>query len=72
MSNVRQFQVVQKSKSKLLIRIVPINKENTIAVEHLKQEITEWIGLPLEIEVEYMENINPTKTGKLRFTISNV
>lgn len=70
--NVRQFQVVQKSKSHLLIRIVTIDQKSTIPENKLTQDILEWVGVQLEVDFEYLERIESTETGKLRFTISEV
>jgi phenylacetate-CoA ligase len=71
-AGVKQFQIVQKSLSKLLIRIVPISTPENIALEEVAGEIQKWIGLPIEIDVEFLDTIEPSPTGKHRFTISEV
>lgn len=71
-AGVKQFQIVQKSLSKLLVRVVPMSTPENIVLEGIEREIQEWIGLPVEIDIEFLDKIEPSPTGKHRFTISEI
>lgn len=70
--NVKQFQVIQKSYSQIIIRIVTLDGTNKIPLKRIISDIQSWVGLPIEVEFEFLERIEPTSTGKLRFTVSEV
>ena len=70
--SVKQFQVIQESKSCIEILIVPSKTLADVPTERIRNEIISWIGKNIEVNFTSTNIIEPTKTGKLRFTISRV
>jgi phenylacetate-CoA ligase len=70
--SVRQFQVVQKSYSKIVIRIVPSNSQDDVPVGPITEAIRQSVGLPIDVDFEFTDRIKSSPTGKHRFTISEV
>jgi phenylacetate-CoA ligase len=70
--SVKQFQVIQESVSYIEIFIVPTNTLKDVPIDRIRNEIFNWIGQSIEIRFISKDVIEPTKTGKHRFTISKV
>ena len=74
---IKKFQVVQESFDLVRVLIVPI-KELDSTVLHQKEiaEIADKIrfvmGVDCKVEFEFLEIINPSVSGKYRYTISKV
>lgn len=71
---VKQFQLIQETLQLCLLRIVE-NKTQDHSRAYLKNifaKTKEMLGDSVEIEVDFVDEIKPTKTGKLLFTISKV
>jgi phenylacetate-CoA ligase len=71
-NGVREFQVDQVSRNKLVIRIVKGSGFNDALYRHIEEEIHQFIDPALEIEFVGVDQIPLTRTGKHRFTISRV
>ena len=73
---VAQFQVVQDTYEKVAIRIVLGGKYPQERVDRLVNEIIlryrAVLGQGMEIEVELVDQVVPTQSGKRRIVISNV
>jgi len=69
---IKEFQIVQKTKDKIIVFIVKNEKENTEDINRFISLIKKNVGEKVEIEVEYVSLIKRTPTGKLRHVISNV
>ena len=73
---VAQFQVVQDTYEKVAVRIVVDNKYPQDNVDGLVSEIVlrykAVLGQDMDIEVELVDQIAPTQSGKRRIVISNV
>ncbi len=65
---VRQFQVVQESDKKLVVKIVAEDKN--MDTSEIEQKIREKIGGDAFLEMEFVDNIPPLKSGKYRFTVN--
>ena len=70
--NIKQFQVIQRTVDKLLIKIVAKNELTKSEEETILQKIRGVVGRNMEIEVVQVDSIPPTRSGKRRFVISNV
>ncbi len=68
---VKQFQVVQETKNKLLINIVLESEPTVDEVDHLKELIRAYVG-DMEIVPKFVELIPSTPSGKRRFVISKI
>ena len=73
---VAQFQVVQDTYEKVAVRIVLDSEYPQDRVDRLVSEIVRryraTLGPGMEIEVELVDQIVPTQSGKRRIVISNV
>jgi phenylacetate-CoA ligase len=72
LDGVDQFQVIQKKIDKLVVKIVKNDKFSKKDSEHIKNEIKKKMGDSVEIEIEIVDNIPLSKSGKRRFVISNI
>jgi phenylacetate-CoA ligase len=66
--DVRQFQVIQESGTLLVIKIVAPNKD--INLKPILDRIQAQVGPEVKIEVTFVDNIPPLKSGKYRYTIN--
>lgn len=67
---IKEYQIIQKKKNLLLIYLV---KDSNFKDEKLKimiNVIKQYTGEEMEIIIEFVESIEPSKSGKRRFTIS--
>jgi len=70
--NINQYQVIQRAKDKLLIKVVKGYDYTEDDTEHFLRILRGHIGNDVTIEVEFVEEIANTKSGKWRFIISEV
>lgn len=69
---VRQFQIIQETGSKLLVKIVKGNDFDSTALSFLRGSIKEY-GDPLfNVSFEFVQQIKPFDSGKRAFVISKV
>lgn len=69
---VKNFQVVQSSLNEITIRIV---KEKTYCLRNEKyilKEIQRYVGDEVKLNLQYVEEIEKTRTGKRRLFISQI
>jgi phenylacetate-coenzyme A ligase PaaK-like adenylate-forming protein len=69
MPEVRQFQVIQETDNQIRIRIVAINRD--IDIEGIEKKIETQINGKIQIQIEYVDNIAPLKSGKYQLIINN-
>jgi len=65
---VRQFQVIQESDRRLVVKIVTDDPDMDIS--DIKGRILSHIGGQIELAFEFVDHIAPLKSGKFRFTIN--
>lgn len=65
-----QFQLVQASVDKILIRIVPTEKWSEKLVARLKQDFKVYIDDQIDYEIEVCSDIKKEKSGKIRLVKS--
>jgi hypothetical protein len=61
---VRQFQVVQERQGALRLRIVKGLRYSDSVLEEVLRGLRRYVGAPMEIEVEFVDAIPLTRTGK--------
>lgn len=70
---IKQFQVIQTTKSKLDIKIV---KDDSLfdssCISQLVENIKEYCGSDMKVEFQIVSSITPAKSGKHRFIISEI
>lgn len=70
---VREAQLYQPKKGKLIIKIVKGEGYNQFSSEkQILENARERLGSEIYIEIEYLEKIPRTKSGKLKFVISDI
>lgn len=68
---IKQFQFIQKTKDYAILRIVKGEKYSQKELDTIIEKIYEQCG-DMKIDVEFVESIPLTISGKYRFTISEV
>lgn len=68
---VQQYQIVQPSREKLVIKIVKAAEPKEEHIQYLKSNIRKYLG-DMQIEIEFVESIPLSPSGKFRFVISHV
>jgi len=69
---VDQFQVIQEKIDRLKVKIVRNDKFTENDLRYIVSQIKKHAGENMEIEVEFVDHIPPTRSGKRRFVISKV
>jgi len=75
LKTIRETQLIQESIDKLVLRVVPWSKEEkTLKTElqFLHTVLQEILGHDMQIEIEIVEDIKKTKSGKFKWIISKV
>jgi phenylacetate-CoA ligase len=73
-NNIKKFQVIQKEIDKIVIKIQTINNKslNCSNERDLIQKVQKVIGKDVRIEIKYVNQIKPSRSGKFRYTISRI
>lgn len=69
---VHRFQVVQPARDRLVIRLVPGPGFGDEQEGYIRREVARALGAATAIELERVESIPLTRTGKFRVTISQI
>lgn len=70
--DIVRFQVVQESLRHLLIKIVKGNNLPQRDIDYLVGKIREYVGDAVELELDFVDDIPLTPSGKFRYTVSKV
>lgn len=65
--SIRQFQIIQKTRTCMLLRIIKSDKFKESEIKSYINEIHKLMG-PVNIEVEYTDIIEPSASGKIRYS----
>lgn len=71
-SEVKQFQVVQDRIDNLLIKIVRNGSFDNGRLRFLQDEIYKVLGRNINIDIQFVNDIQLSKTGKFRVTVSEL
>ena len=69
---VKQFQVVQEAKDKVVLSVVPLGKISKKRLADLKKLLEYHCGEGIEVVVKVVEHIDVPTSGKMRYVISKV
>lgn len=69
---IKNFQVIQKDSSHILVKIVKIGDVNERALDDIRRKIKLVMGEECQIEFQFLDEIPKTRTGKQLYTISEV
>ncbi|MBU0759258.1 MAG: hypothetical protein KKC66_04605 [Candidatus Omnitrophica bacterium] len=67
-----QHKVIQKEKDKILIQLVPGKNFREESIASLKREMQKELNAAINIDVEIVEEIKKSRSGKMRSVISEV
>lgn len=68
---VRQAQVVQKQCDHLCFRLIPTDQATDFVETFLRREVPNMFGPRMHHSIEWVQQILPEASGKIRVTISN-
>jgi phenylacetate-CoA ligase len=69
---IRQFQVVQTAPNFVTVRLVRARELNDAELNGVRQKLNRFLGDRVVIEFEFVEEIKPEPSGKIRNVISMV
>jgi phenylacetate-CoA ligase len=69
---IKEFQIVQLTKEKIIVYIVKNEKEKTEDINRFISLIKENVGDKVEVELQYVSSIQRTSAGKLMHVISKL
>jgi phenylacetate-CoA ligase len=72
MVNVREAQLVQDVRERMKVMIVPLDNYGPDDEKQLLYEFRLRIGDAIELDIDYVERIPRTPSGKLRFVVSSL
>jgi len=70
--NIRQIQIIQKTKEHVILKVVKGKKYTDEDSELLKAVMKRYLGDEMNIEISFVKSIPLTRSGKYRFTISEI
>jgi phenylacetate-CoA ligase len=70
--NIREAQLYQKNPGEMTIRVVRSERYSKADETALLNEVQKRVGSNIEMRVEYVERLERSSTGKLRFVISDM
>jgi len=69
---VEQFQVVQEEPDKITLKLIPNDKFDEEARSKIEKDVSGYIGDDVHLEIQIVDAIPLTPSGKRRFVISEV
>jgi phenylacetate-CoA ligase len=72
MENIKEAQIYQKEPGKVIIKIVPSSNYSKKDDDMLKENLKQRYHGKLDITFEHKDKIERTKSGKLRFVVSEI
>jgi len=72
LEGIEAFKIIQKKKDYLIIKIVKNQKFTAGTQSRIKDEIIKTMETPVHIEIQFVNEIEPEKSGKYRYVISEV
>jgi hypothetical protein len=66
---LRQFRVIQKGEAKLVIQMVQAQGKDEKIEQIIRKRVVDFLGQEMVVTFEYLKEILPEKTGKLRYYI---
>lgn len=76
LKTIKDTQIVQKYMDLIILRVIPWDRNDSVPykteVKQLKQKLQEILGADMQIEIEEIEEIKRTKSGKFKWIVSEV
>lgn len=70
--NIKEAQIYQKKKGEIIVKVVRGNRYSTKDELELLKELKKRVGEDTEILIEYVNELERSKMGKLRFVVSEI
>lgn len=71
-TNIREAQIVQTDQGQMTLRIVKGPNYKGADESVLRDEVSKRVGNDMDFDLDYVDAVERTSTGKVRFVISNV
>ncbi len=72
LKNIKQIQIIQKTTGQVTLNVVREDNYTDKDSELLKTVIKRYLGDQINVEISFVESIALTRSGKYRFTISEI
>ena len=72
LNSVEESQIIQKEYDRILINIVPRKDYSEADTQHLIREMKSRLGEEVRIDIQMVDRLDRTKSGKFRWVISEV
>ena len=72
LESIEGSQIVQTALDRILVRIVPGPGYDTALTQHLVTELKARLGADVQVDVEMVDRLEPSKSGKFKWVISKV
>ncbi len=72
LEGIAAFKIIQETKEKTIVQIVKNKNFVSTALDIIKQEFKKRLGMKVNIEFEFLDEIKKEKSGKFRYVISKV
>lgn len=66
---LRQFRIIQKSLTHLHIQMVHSKEKDVVTEKMVESQVHQYLGADIRVTIEYLESLEPEKSGKLRYYI---
>jgi phenylacetate-CoA ligase len=71
-SHIREAQIIQRHPGEMIFRFVPLEGFDQHELETLREAFATRLGSDMQIEIERVESIPRTRTGKIRLVVSEI
>ena len=71
-ANIRESQIIQLRKNKIHVKIIKEENFSKKDLAYITNRLKERVGKNMSIDIEFVDKIERTKTGKFRFIISEI
>jgi phenylacetate-CoA ligase len=69
---IKQYQIIQKSLDLVLIRLVTGDAFQQSQLDVIERTVKQVMGPETEVKFEFVDSIAPSRSGKFRYTISEI
>ncbi|QQG38487.1 MAG: phenylacetate--CoA ligase family protein [Candidatus Woesearchaeota archaeon] len=63
-AKVKEYQLIQESKNKIIVRIVKDKDYSNKKTEYITNSLERWLGNGIDIDIQFVDKIPLTKAGK--------
>ena len=71
-AKVREYQLVQESKNKIIIKIIKDSGYSDKKTDYILNSLRRWLGKGINLEIQFTDKIPLTKAGKKLVLVKNI